>query len=511
MLDKLRDLGAEAKRKGRVVEVWATNLEYDLVNLFGVERIREVLLRFGKTALVGATWRGHNVEFKDTVRHIPASVEELGKLVGLRKVNLGMRPEHMRARCIRDAAITYRAAGLISKVYRTFKEYPRLTLPSTSFHVWQTHYFGRPVFLPSDEVRLAARHAYHGGRTEAFSLGRYPGVRVIDVASMYPWALTAAPMGLPWGPFSRVQPGEPLLPTGLYRARVTVPHGILPPLPFRTKDGTVYPVGTWTEWYVGEELIYAETVGVTVEAVEGFKFLTTVEPFADYVAMLFKRKSRARGAMRHVYKLMLNGLYGKFGQGGDRIMVIPAEQLFTMDDPPQEFRVWNGLVFYKKTGKPPPWGNNLWAAVTTARARVKLHREMTRLLRRGCRVLYCDTDSVVYLGRGPKYPEKAKRAGLFESRGEYREILIVGKKEYGLRIGSRKWELHAKGVPKSERKRYLREGVAEFSRPVKMRESSRINVAANTWRTVRKERRTVNRGREKEPDGRLRVLVVREG
>jgi hypothetical protein len=52
--------------------------------------------------------------------------------------------------------------------------------------------------------------------------------------------------------------------------------------------------------------------------------------------------------------------------------------------------------------------------------------------------------------------------------------------------------------------------VAEFQRPVKMRESSRINVAANTWRTVRKERRTVNRGREKMPDGRLRVIEVRE-
>jgi hypothetical protein len=272
----------------------------------------------------------------------------------------------------------------------------------------------------------------------------------------------------------------------------------------------VYPRGTWIAWFIGEELAYALTLGVTVEVIEGFKFLSTVEPFTEYVGMLFKRKSRARGAMRQVYKLMLNGLYGKFGQGGERVIVIPAEQVFTMDNPPQDFRVWNGLVFYRKTEKPPPWGNNLWAAITTARARIKLHAEMSRLLSRGCRVLYCDTDSVVYLGKGPRYPEKAKRAGVFESRGEYREILIVGKKEYGLRIG-RKWELHAKGVPKRERKRYLREGIAEFQRPVKMRESSRINVAANTWRTVRKERRTVNRGRELQPDGRLRTLVVRAG
>lgn len=490
--------------------MWATNLEYDLVNLFGSERIREVLLRFGKTALVGATWRGHNVEFKDTVRHIPASVEELGRLVGLKKINLRMRSDQMRARCIRDAAITYRTARLIGKVYRVFGEYPRLTLPSTAYHIWHKHYFKRPVYLPSDEIRFAARDAYHGGRTEAFSIGNFDHVNVIDVASMYPWALTAGPMGVPWGPFQRVGANEALTSLGLYRARVTVPHGILPPLPYRTKDGTVYPAGTWTAWYMGEELAYAQSVGVRVQVVEGFRFLSEVEPFADYVKMLFKKKSRARGAMRAVYKLMLNGTYGKFGQGGERVMCIPAEMLLDMKNPPQDFRIWCGLVFYRKKEKPPPWGNNLWAAVTTARARIKLHREMARLIARGCRVLYCDTDSVVFLGKSPRYPEKASRAGLFETRGQYRQILIVGKKEYGLRVGPRKWELHAKGVPKSERKRYLREGVAEFSRPVKMRESSRINVAANTWRTVRKERRTVNRGREMQPDGRLRVLVVRE-
>lgn len=510
VLDRIRDLGIAARAKGSVVELWATNLEYDLVNLFGPERIREVQLRFGKTALVGASWRGHNVDFRDTVRHIPASVAELGELVGLKKINLAMKPEQMRARCIRDAAITYRTAKRIAEVYAGFGEYPRLTLPSTAYHVWHTRYFKSDVFLPCEEVRVAARHAYHGGRTEAFSLGTYPGVRVIDVASMYPWALTAGPMGVPWGAFQRVQAGEPLSPCGLFDVRVSVPGNVLPPLPYRTEDGTIYPCGTWRGWYLGEELQYAESIGVQVQVLGGFNFLAHVSPFSEYVAALFALKSKARGVMRTVYKLMLNGTYGKFGQGGDRVLCIPQEQLLTMANPPQDFRLWNGLAFYRQHSLPPPWGNNLWAAVTTARARIRLHAEMARLRRLGCRVLYCDTDSVVYLGRGPRYPEKAKRAGLFESRGEFREIVIVGKKEYGLRSGPRKWELHAKGVPARERKRYLREGVAEFQRPVKMRESSRINLAANVWRTVRKERRTVNRGRELLPDGSLRVVTIRE-
>jgi hypothetical protein len=77
--------------KNIILEAWATNLEYDIVNLFGSERIREVQLIFGKSYLVGAEWTGHNVQFRDTVRHIPAGVAALGKLVGLKKLE---RPEH---------------------------------------------------------------------------------------------------------------------------------------------------------------------------------------------------------------------------------------------------------------------------------------------------------------------------------------------------------------------------------------------------------------------------------
>lgn len=512
MLDYLRDLGR--RLKGRFdVEVWCTNLEYDLFNVFGPERIREVHLRFGRSALVGGKWRGENVHFRDTVRHLPLSVEELGKLVGLEKVNLTLRRSRMLERCQRDAAITYRTACLLSKVYGRFRQLSKLTLASTAYHIWANRYFKSPVRAVPDEVWNLGYSAYHGGRTEAFSLGHFKGVHVIDVASMFPWAMQAAPFPLPWGPFQRWRQGDAATALGLYRARVEVPADMVPLLPLRTPEGTIYPVGTFAGDFTGEELVHAAAHGSKVEIQSGITFLTTVTPFKGYVADMFRRKARARGGMRTAYKLLLNALYGKFGQRGETVRAVPTETFAAMENPPDKFRVWNGLCFFTEHSRPPPWSNMVWAAIVTARARIRLHTEITRLRAAGCRVLYCDTDSVMFLppasGRGPRYPVKAKLGG-FELRGEYRELLVIGKKEYGLRLQSGAWEPHIKGVPKKQRMRYLRTGKAEFDRPVKMRESSRLGIGANVWRTVRKSRGELNKGRTRNPDGSLPPVVIRD-
>lgn len=210
-----------------------------------------------------------------------------------------------------------------------------------------------------------------------------------------------------------------------------------------------------------------------------------------------------------IYKLMLNALYGKFGQQGKRVFAVPMRKLLTMPDPPLDWRPWNGLAIFSKDGTPPPWGNNVWAAWITARARMRLAGELAMLTRRGARVLYCDTDSVIFQGAlGQRYPEHARRIGEFESRGRFSRALIVGKKEYALEVRPGEWDTRAKGVPHDQRLRYLRTGRASFSRPVRIRESSRIDVPANVWRTVKKQRRTDIRSSARRSDGALPVPVI---
>jgi len=495
------------------VEIWATNLEYDLLNLFGQDRIVEVFLRWGRNFLVGARWQG--LDFRDTVRHIPVSVEELGKLVGLKKAekdlfkNRSKKPTEAQLvrRCLRDAGITFRTAKELHSIYRGMGERPRLTLASTARSLWAEQYFGVNVYRPLGEIWEAAGAAYYGGRTEPFRIGEHGPVTVVDVASMFPWAMTQGPFPVPWGAFRRVRGVKDVTPTGIYRVQA---HSELelPLLPHRTDQGLIYPNGTFRGWYVGEELEYFKRLGGRFRVIQGFEFFDETRPFDSYVADLFAKKQAARGPLRMIYKLLLNALYGKFGQKGEKVVSVPLERFHKLKIAPLDYRVWNGLAVYRVDGAPPPWSNNVWPAIVTARARIRLHQEMHKILKKGGRLFYCDTDSVMFDLKGARYPASVTEPGRFEMRGRFKRILIVGKKEYAIEGYDGKIELHAKGVPMIARREYLETGRASFQRPTRLLESTRTGGTPNEWTTRTKERRVSFASRARKADGSLAPIKV---
>ena len=489
----LANLTAAKHERGITVEAWATNLEYDLFNLFEPERVAEVFLRFGRSALCGARWR--RLEFRDTVRHVPASVAEWGELVGIKKAQEAMFRdgqthafEDYLERCRTDSRITYHAAAALHEHYARLGTYPRMTLASTALSIWLKKYWRKKIHRPAREVWNAAKGAYHGGRTQAFHVGDFGKVRAIDAASMFPWAMITAPLPLPWGMVHRVRAGASIKPLGLYYVHVRSELK-RPRLPYRTIRGTIYPNGQWRAWYVGEELLSFQKAGGKCRVIRGFEFLETCQPFRGYIAQMFAAKNRSRGTARLLYKLLGNALYGKFGQKGRVVRAVPLDRFLKLRVAPLQWREWNGLAIYSQDGAPPPWGNMVWPAFVTARARVRLADEIDRVERYGGTPLYCDTDSVIFSGPGPAYPLKATKPGTFEGRGDYDAAMIIGKKEYALCKG-REWEPHAKGVPQAERLQYLMEGTATFRRPVRMREAARDHkLTVNTWRSVTKVRR----------------------
>lgn len=510
----IANLADASKAKGERLQAWATNLEYDLCNLFDHDTIREVRLRFGRSALCGATWR--RADFRDTIRHLPASVEKLGEMVGLTKREKDLfdsgsgSVDFGRAlvRCQHDSAITYQAAKLFTETYQALGERPRMTLASTALNLWKREYWGREVSKPAPDVWQAALEAYHGGRTQAFSVGTFENVTALDVASMFPWAMTCKPLPLPWGLFREVLEGSEVRDFGIYRVRVDSRLS-LPLLPVRSKHGTIYPKGTWQAWYVGEEIREAMAHGVRIQVEKGYEFGEACNPFTSYVETLFALKQSARGGMREIYKTMLNALYGKFGQQGKHVTCVPIEKMLAMKNPPLEWRPFMGLAIFNEDATPPPWSNNIWPAFITARARVALWRKMRELEAKMCRVLYCDTDSIFYQSRGRiiKHAKKAANIGDFELRGEFSRMEIIGKKEYALEIAPGEWKPYVKGVPLAARMEYIRTGHATFSRPTKIRESARTDLTPNVWREVSKHRRTDLR-KAARSDGSLSTPVI---
>lgn len=449
------------------------------------------------------------------MRHVPASVAQLGEMVGAKKreASLFQRDKKSRtharylARCMRDATITYRAAKHFHASYKELGQRPRMTLASTALAIWRDKYWGREVRRPMQYVWEAALEAYHGGRTQAFAVGTFPKVQVADVSSMYPWAMVNAPLPLPWGMVRFVGRDADVRAAALYD--VTVDSALsIPRLPVRTSEGTAFPNGRWRGWYVGEELLAFVRAGGRLRVNRGIEFLEQCEPFKGYVASMFRRKQASRGMSRTVYKLLLNSLYGKFGQQGRQVRCMELSEFMALEHAPHDWRYWNGLAIFSEDGPPPPWGNNVWAAFVTARARDRLASELERVTKLGGRVLYCDTDSIMYQGERPTYPEKAARPGEFESRGRYRSLLIVGKKEYALESRKDIWHPQCKGVPEAERMLYLTTGSVTFQRPTRLRESARLGVTANVWREVPKVRKTDLRKKVSRTDGTLPVLWI---
>jgi hypothetical protein len=438
-------------------------------------------------------------------------------MVGVPKVEKdlfvkGRRPTlaQLTRRCVRDARITYRFAQELASIYGTLDERPRMTLASSAMHLWREQFWKRDVYRPDDEIWTAALSAYHGGRTEVFRLGEHRAVTVIDAASMFPWAMVQGRFPIPWGPWRRLTAWAGSL--GLYRARLDVPQGPLPRLPYRSHDGTIFPVGRFEGWYTGEDLEGAASAGTRVTIQEGYEFHDHARPFDRYVKRLFALKNSSRGPLKAIYKTLLNCLYGKFGQQGRVVETMPLERLEMLPESrrPPEWFAWCGLAIFTRDGDPPPWGNNLWSAMVTARARQRLADEIERVQARGGSPIYCDTDSVVFNGARLRYPARAKAPGDFETRGQFRRAIVIGKKEYALEDMRGKYFAHAKGVPFAMRRQYLETGSASFERPTRLREAMRSGETPNRWKTVSKQRHVTFDHRSRMPDGALLPVVVND-
>jgi hypothetical protein len=119
---------------------------------------------------------------------------------------------------------------------------------------------------------------------------------------------------------------------------------------------------------------------------------TTFSPFKRFVRTLYKKRLayQARNdQMQAVVKLLMNSLYGKFGQRTDdkeTIQHIDDVQSIIMDD-----EIAGNYVIRKVSNdRVPKFVNPILSAYVTGYARLHL----TRLLRKH-HALYCDTDSLI--------------------------------------------------------------------------------------------------------------------
>jgi len=248
------------------------------------------------------------------------------------------------------------------------------------------------------EREAFARKSYYGGRTEVFWRGQVPWpVATIDVNSMYPsvMKLRAFPVGRCW--WVRGDEAEDALDDetleGCAEADVVPPRGLLYPLlPTRVGGRLSFRLakahGVWTM----PELRRAREVGYEVRVSRALVSNGSGDLFTSYVERLYEVKRTAAGWRRRAAKLLMNSLYGKFGERALRdrpeyaLFPEPSSAFDFIDTLPpdaSESAVVVGtppIVIYKKASeRVKAYQNVLWASYTTAYGRLLLFDVLLRL------------------------------------------------------------------------------------------------------------------------------------
>lgn len=159
--------------------------------------------------------------------------------------------------------------------------------------------------------------AYFGGRIDVLGYGFVEPVYHYDIVSAYPAAIATLPnlQKLTW----KHRQGKPR--GNIYVAKVAwnTPVEKWPPLPWRSKNGTILYPPEGEGWYWFSEVESAiEKFGNKIKIKECWEAEGELEyPFTNLITETFqyRRKLKAEGSASHIpVKLVLNSLYGKFAQ-----------------------------------------------------------------------------------------------------------------------------------------------------------------------------------------------------
>jgi hypothetical protein len=378
---------------------------YDMVQLFPTilaHRDWHVTAAFSGVAAVIVRIRtddGREAAFGDSAMLLKAKLADIGKIIGLDKGNLieaeNAGWKEVRDYNERDCEILYVGLHLFERRLQDLGGQLRPTLASCAMALFRASYLSRDIRTNLTANQLA-RLAYTASRVEIFRPS-CTNANYYDINSSFPFSMT---FPCP-GEVTRVSKRWTGHELALVEATVTVPECYLPPLPVRVENAVYHPTGTWQGWYSGVDLIEAKKAGATIERVHRAIHFAEWNDLTSYARDIYDRRLRAKKEGNKLddmtYKLLANGLYGKFAENPlkEEIVVrppkVPKEQGARMVMP----GVWSVPVL-----REIPHEHVAAPVIITSRSRHLLRKGLARALEQG-EIYYCDTDSVICQGELP--------------------------------------------------------------------------------------------------------------
>jgi hypothetical protein len=261
-------------------------------------------------------WRGR-FQFSDSVFLLKGTLKQIGEKLGpdWHKGDVDFNTNDFEALVTyneQDCRVLFEGLKRLQTELRGLGGEMRPTLASSAMLLFHSRYLRTPLrtYYPNGEE---VRKAYYASRVEVFR-PRSQGGFHYDINSSFPWSMTQTLPGQYKGSSLHL-PDDPCATPVIAELTVTVPDEFLTPVPFRDNtERILFPTGTWRAYFGGPDIRLMLREGCTIEKVHKVLHYETFYDLTGYVEEMYQLKATEKGFKRDVYKLLLNALYGKFGE-----------------------------------------------------------------------------------------------------------------------------------------------------------------------------------------------------
>jgi len=459
----------------------ATNLNFDLTVLFyNTSYWNELDLLKQQSNIISATYKPYknkkkgNIKFIDTFNYLKTSLENLGKIINIPKLEkpdcLGRYPtnkaeqEQLIRYNKRDCEVSCEFMYFLQKGINNAGGNLKITIASSSFDIWRRNFL-KHVLVKEEKVLKDPKitdfifSGYYGGRTEVFKRGEFKNVFYYDINSLYPSVMANFNYPIPQSVEKVKNPEIDNINTyeGVSDVYVHCRKDITPFLPHKTKDKLIFPHGTFRGVYNHNELRKALEIGYYILKInKQIIYKATFKPFKKFVEYFYNQRKELKSKesqMEIVFKLILNSLYGKFGQKKIITSEIIDPNKFTNPEQFEDlkkklkFRDFEvneeGKILYNETHKYN--GINVYpilASYVTSNARILMYKYIN-----SPEVIYTDTDSCIC--EKPLF-ENLKELGKMKLEGNFKHGVFIRPKMYMLE-NDNFMEIKVKGLPKASK------------------------------------------------------------
>lgn len=408
--------------------------------------------------------------FVDTMGFFPRPLAEVGEMVGMKKMEMPKEiksPNELKPYLGRDVELTIKAMTMLKDEISELGFKPRkfLTAGQLAITTFMTYIRKNEEYwkmMSKGEVYKGeklekCRPAYRGARVQAFKKGGFNKVTQIDINSLYPHIM--ATMEFP-DLKEEIYIEEPLKDLeiediikdefiGCAECIVEAPNIKLGYLPVRFNKTIYFPTnreltGTWTILELREAL----KLGYKIKEMNWAVLYPKLDDnlFKNYVGKMYELKSRSEGTKKLAIKLLMNNLYGKFGQFrmNKEFKLIERHELTKYESQGWFKSATYGakyIIAKYKDAYNPPYTNLMIALMITAGARDRLYKELSKIPYDD--LIYCDTDCIIFKGNHKKKFKISEKLGDWKVEHSNKKCFIAGEKRYY--IGEK---IKISGVPK---------------------------------------------------------------